>query len=150
MSISPVSPSYGTYQTGGAQNSIRQIRQDFQNLAGALQSGDLSAARTAFSTLQQLMQGFQPGNLGQPQGGNKLKDQFGTDLAAIAKALQSGDLGSAQDALKKLLEEMQAASAGRHHRAQGAQAAGNAPGAAAGAGGTPDGGLGAARIDTTA
>jgi len=45
------------------------------------------------------------------------------DLAAIGKALQSGDENSAKDALTKLQQDMQAAAKGHHHhphRAEGA------------------------------
>ena len=154
MSISPISPSFSTQQPGGTQGSIRQIRQDFQNLASALKSGDLSGAKSAVSTLQQLMQGFQPpGSSGALQGGGgKPPDKLGMDLAAIGKALQSGDLGSAQDALKKMLDEMQAAAAGHQRNAIGLQGAYNPPAASMGAGGgaNDSAAAGTVRINITA
>ena len=153
MSISSVSPNYSTYQPSNTRSNFREMRQEFQNLASALQSGDLAGAKDAFSTLQQAMQGFQRGGASAAQGGSKTQNQFGADLAAIAKALQSGDSGAAQDALKKLLEEMQAAAGGHRPQAQGAQAALNAyvpSETKAASAATGNGVGGTARIDTTA
>jgi len=126
MSIAPISSSMSTYQPSAPQAG-KGIRQDFQNLAGALKAGDLPGAKDAFSKLQQLLQGFQSGNVNQAQGnGNKSQDKLGADLTAIGKALQSGDLTSAQDSLKKLLEDMQAMRGGYRQQTQAGQGAGGA------------------------
>jgi hypothetical protein len=131
MTISGISPSYNTYQTGSAQNNFQQMRQDFKDLASTLQSGDLSGAQNAYAALQQIMQTAQSSNQNPSQNNsnsNNAQSQFSTDLAAIGKALQSGDLKSAQDAFAKLQQDMKAAGGGHHHHhhAQGAEGAGNA------------------------
>jgi len=154
MSIAPVSSSFSAFQPSAVQGNPRQIRQDFQNLASALKSGDLAGAKDAFSALQQLLQGFQPPDAGpSPGSGNKLQNQLGADLAAIGKALQSGDLGSAQDSLKKLLDDMQASHGGQQRQAQVGQVAFNSISilTSASAGGAAGGATaGSVRIDTTA
>jgi hypothetical protein len=128
MSISGVSSNPNAYQSSGVQSNFKQVRQDFRDLASALQSGDLSGAQNAFAALQQLMQNAQPSSQSQSQGNSK-QDQFSIDLAAIGKALQSGDLNSAQHAFTKLQQDIQAVQQGGHHRrhhAHGAQGANNA------------------------
>ena len=141
MSISGVLSSYSAYQPSSTQSNLKQVRQDFQDLAGALQSGDMPGAQTAYAALQQLIQGMQSAS--QPQGnGNGTQHQFNTDLAAVGKALQSGDVSAAQDAFKKLQQDMQAAGMGHHHHhhAHSAQGASNAvsPPTGSSAAGTTD------------
>jgi hypothetical protein len=137
MSISSVSSSYSTYQPSRAQSNFKQVRQDFSDLANALQAGDLAGAQNAFSALQQLMQRVQSDSQSQSQG-NGTQNQFSTDLAAIGKALQSGDVKSAKDALTKLQQDMQAGPQAHHHHAHGAEGANIAASSSIGATGTTD------------
>lgn len=130
MTISSVSSTNNAYQTSSVQDNLKQARQDFQNLAGALQSGDLSGAQNAFSALQQIMQSVPASGQTQSQG-NSTQNQLSTDMTALAKALQSGDMSSAQDAFKKLQQDMQVARQGHHH-AHGAKGASNAPSSSTG------------------
>ena len=78
---------------------MKEIMQDFKQLASALKSGDLSGAQKAYSALQQLLPD-------QSQGGNPVS----TDFAALGKALQSGDLSTAQSAFSQLQNDLQSAS----------------------------------------
>ena len=88
MSISNVSSSINAHQAGGAQSIVTQARQDLKDLASALQSGDLSGAKSGFSALIQLMQGVQQAGQSQtPSTGTQ--DKVGADLAAIGNTLQS-------------------------------------------------------------
>jgi hypothetical protein len=87
------------------QNPFRQIRQDFNQLASALQSGDLSGAQSAFSNLQQLLQGRQTGSNASSNGPSTIQ----TDFAAVGQALQSGDLNQAQNIFSQLQKDLQAA-----------------------------------------
>jgi outer membrane protein assembly factor BamD (BamD/ComL family) len=84
------------------QNPFREIRQDFQQLASALQSGDLTDAQSAYSNIQQVLQG----NSGSSNSGGSSTLQ--NDFAALGQALQSGDLSTAQSAFSQLQSDVQA------------------------------------------
>ena len=53
MSVSGISSS-SLYDTQSVQNSAQQFRQEFQQLGQDLQAGNLSAAQSDFTTLQNL------------------------------------------------------------------------------------------------
>jgi len=85
-----------------------KIGEDFENLQKALTSGDLSAAKTAFSTLQTDMKnGPKP-----PDGDSddsssvsgKSSKSKGPDLSALESALNSGDLSAAKSAFTDLMK----------------------------------------------
>ncbi len=109
MSISALSSNLITdlsqqYQ----QNPLQQIRKDFNQLASALQSGDLSGAQSAYSSIQQLLQDNQSSS-------NSITGSNGTstiqnDFATLGQALQSGDLSQAQSAFSQLQSDFKAAS----------------------------------------
>jgi thioredoxin-like negative regulator of GroEL len=97
MAIAPV--------TSSASNILPQVdslRQTFGQLTSALQSGDLSAAQSAYSTVSQAV-------------GSNPNSPFAQALAQIGDALQSGDVGKAQAALATLQQQMQAAKGAPHH-----------------------------------
>ena len=130
MSIqSVISGSYGysdTYSTTSANSSssktsMDQMKSEFDALAKALKDGNLSAAQTAFATIQKDM----PQPPGSSSSSSTTSDTSnsstastsstsassstsssssgpGADFAALAKALQSGDLSAAQTAFTKL------------------------------------------------
>ncbi len=117
MSISGISAStdpYEAYQANG-QNNLTQFRQDFQDLASALQSGDLSGAQKVFTTLQQLLPNPSAGNqTSTGQQGNG-QNPFAADFSALDQALKSGNLKNAQDAFAKLQQDMQSVKGHHHH-----------------------------------
>ncbi len=82
---------WANYQTTSSVNSHQQRQQGVKNLFTALQSGDVNAAQTAFTALQ---------NQGLPAN---------SPINAIGQALQTGDLASAQKAAQGIM-----ASRGRH------------------------------------
>jgi hypothetical protein len=92
------------------QAMIQQRRQDFsQNfskLASALQSGNLSDAQNAFSTLQSLNIQWQSivASAVNAAGNNDSGSDNTTAnmVASLGQALQSGDISSAQSALAQL------------------------------------------------
>jgi DNA-binding FadR family transcriptional regulator len=109
MSVSSVSSNSSLAQTDW-RSLMNQWKQDFKQLASALQDGDLAGAQKAFKALQQLQQSNQPGGQssnGQQasSGNNPIQDDF----AALGKALNSGDLNAAQSAFSQLQSDMQAA-----------------------------------------
>jgi len=146
MTISSISPGS---QPGIARSTLKQAGQDFSNLAGSLQSGDMSGASSAYSDLMKLMQGLQQGAPAQPSGSASPapasvsqpqavssplqatgpQGLFNSDLNSVGTALQSGDVGSAQQAFQKLLQDLQSAYHGHHHHHH--ERAASAEGAAA-------------------
>jgi hypothetical protein len=102
MSISALSSNL-VNDLSQQQNPFRQIRQDFNQLASALQSGDLSGAQSAFSSLQQLLQGRQS------NASSNGPSTIQTDFASLGQALQSGDLNQAQNVFSQLQKDLQAA-----------------------------------------
>ena len=127
MSISSISSAtdvYQTYQTS-AQNKFKEIRQDFKDLASALQAGDLSDAQKAFAALQQLLPSSSAGNLAQNGQQGSAQNPFSNDLSGIGQALQSGDLKKAQDAFATLQQDMMSVQGHHHHRHHHKVSAGN-------------------------
>jgi len=111
VSVSAVSSNSSLSQTDSS-SVLNQLKQDFKQLANALQSGNLTGAQKAFKALQQLVQGSQSGSQssgGQPAttGNNPLQNDF----AALGQALSSGNLSAAQSAFSQLQTDMQAADA---------------------------------------
>jgi len=114
MSISGVSSGNNLYQTNiSSINSQR--KQDFQNLASALQSGDLASAQKAFAQLQQ--DGSKVGQAQSSQNSNQSNGQ-NNPFQALTSALQSGDLSGAQQAFSQLQQGMKSH---HHHHKQGAE-----------------------------
>ena len=116
MSISAVSSNVTAYQTN-TQNSFQQRRADFQQLAQALQSGDLSGAQQAFAALQQA--GSSSGTQGQGSPPSGQNNPLASDLSTLGQALQSGDLSSAQKAFATLQQDMQGMRQAHHHHHHG-------------------------------
>ena len=119
MSVSPISSVDNTYQTYQAnwQDNFSQVRLGFQNLASALQSGNLADAQSAFTALTQLLPNSSAGSAGDPtqngQSGSG-QNQFAADFSAVGQALQKGDLSGAQKAFATLQQDMPSVQ-GRHH-----------------------------------
>ena len=95
------------------QAMMQQRKQDFSQLATALQGGDLSAAQKAFTDLQSLM----PGKQGQQSGttsssGNSVQKDF----VSLSQALQSGNLTDAQSTFAKLQSDLQTQGGGHRHK----------------------------------
>ena len=121
MSIAGItSSSLLNYETQSVQNSHQQINQEFQQLGQDLESGNLSAAQSDFTTLEQLI----PQNSStssSPQSNNPIAQAF----QQLAQDLQSGNLSAAQQDYKTLQQDFQNRSAeggtqpeavsGRHH-----------------------------------
>jgi hypothetical protein len=99
VTISAISP-FSASQTSNYQN----YRQAFSQLANALQSGDLDAAKSAYDTVKSspAAQGTGP---------------FAQALQQIGNALDSNDLDGAQKALATLQQQQRAH--GHHHHHHG-------------------------------
>jgi DNA-binding FadR family transcriptional regulator len=107
MGISAVSSASFTPPPQGNPSAIKQA---FDQLTSALQSGDLQSAQSAYQTLSQSPMGSDPNS------------PFAKALSQIGDALQSGDTGKAQQALAQLQQQMQAMRGHHHHHAKPADA----------------------------
>jgi hypothetical protein len=135
MSISSVSASQATLVPPGSQ-PLTEIKNDFQQLGQALQSGNLSSAQQAYATLSQLVSQNPP-----PGGASGQKNPLSLALSQIGGALQSGNLAGAQQAFSALQSAAQA------HGGQGGGAVGGA-GGHGGGGGSGGGGSSSASSTT--
>lgn len=102
----------GSNQTE-ARNTIKQGKQDFEQLLESIQKGDLAGAQQALSGLQQLPASLQ-NNLS-PSAANAADSTatigragpLATDFAALGSSLRNGNLTGAQDAYAKLQQDVQ-------------------------------------------
>lgn len=85
-------------------------RATFRQMVDAIQSGDLSTAQSAYTSLTQA----DPNIL--------TSSPLGQDLSAIGQALQSGDATAAQQALDTLKTDAQKIGGGHHHHHHGHRA----------------------------
>ncbi len=107
MSIAGLSSnSVGAWSQQTQPNPFQEVKQDFEQLAGALQSGDLSEAQSAYSSIQQVLQGVQ--GTSNTNAGSNNPDTLQTDFATLGQALQSGNLTQAQSAFAQLENDFQA------------------------------------------
>lgn len=107
MSVSSVSPSTSAaigLKPTDWRSTIKQGAQDFSQLMGALQSGDITGAQQAYSAMQQLLPGFQASG-DSISSGSAANNLIGTDFSALGTALNSGSLTGAQDAVSKLQQD---------------------------------------------
>jgi len=119
MSISALSSnSVDDLSQQQRQNPFQQIRQDFNQLASALQSGDLSGAQSAYSNIQQLLQGQQSSSTSSSVSGSTPASTIQNDFATLGQALQSGDLTQAQGAFSQLQNDIQTATQASGSQAQ--------------------------------
>jgi hypothetical protein len=126
MSISSISSNsdyFQNYSANGSSSLKQQGQQDFQSLADALQSGDLSGAQSAFASLMQLLPNSSSSATSQTQSAtisSSSSTSNGTssitnDLSALGQALQSGVLTGAQNDFSKLMQDTQAIGGSSHH-----------------------------------
>ena len=112
----------------------QQIQQDFKQLAGSLQSGDLAGAQKAYVALQKLLPSQSQNSTSSSQSSSSSTNPIVNDFNALGKALQSGDLTAAQSAFSTLQSDlksqsqssttgalMQAMRPHHHHHAAAAQ-----------------------------
>ncbi len=108
MSIGALSSSTSTNPPTSLQNTMKQ---NFQALTQAIQSGNVTAAQQAYATLTQNMPG-------QGASSNGQADPFQQAIASIGSALQSGDISGAQTAMQNLTQTMKAHHGHHHHGTQ--------------------------------
>jgi len=119
MSVSGISSS-SLYDTQSVQNSAQQFRQEFQQLGQDLQAGNLSAAQSDFTTLQNLSA---QNSSATSQSNSPIAQAF----SQLAKDLQSGNLSAAQQDFATIQQDFQNQAAqnqtqstqGHHHHHHG-------------------------------
>lgn len=116
MSVSSIASSTGVglNQTNW-RSTVKQGKQDFNQLLGALQSGDVQGAQQAYAAMQQLLPGMQAATQASAgAAGNVAANAVTTDFSALGTALSSGSLSGAQDAVAKLQQDAQTYQQGNH------------------------------------
>jgi hypothetical protein len=111
MSVSSISSSnFLNYNTQSIQSQMQQFRQEFQQLGQDLQSGNLSAAQSDLSALQQLNPQAQTSA---SQSNNPIAQEF----SQLAKDIQSGNTSAAQQDYTQIQQDFQsqAGQAHAHH-----------------------------------
>jgi len=103
---------------------MAKIKQSFQALGAAIESGDLSAAKEALAGLQE----------NAPDNSGNRKDPIGTKIAALSEAVESGDVAASKQAYADLKESLTKKASGD------APAGGGSGGPPAGGGAPPSGG----------
>ncbi|MES2309538.1 MAG: hypothetical protein V4507_11845 [Verrucomicrobiota bacterium] len=126
--INSVSSS-GVYANPPQDSRFSQRKQAFDSLTQAINSGDISAAQTAYAQLQKLQNG---GSSSQDSHSNdSSKNPGAQDFEALGTALKSGDLNAAKEALTKLQQDIKTKGPhrGHHHKppANGDQEDGASP-----------------------
>ncbi|HTT38964.1 MAG TPA: hypothetical protein VMH32_14985 [Burkholderiales bacterium] len=117
MSVSGPSPAINLYIRGSQSEQaygFKQRQPQLVSLSQALSTGDLSAARSAFSALQQDIQAAPQAQNGQPAAANAQNSVVGA-LQALGQALTSGNIPAAQTAFTTLQQNLQNAGQAHHH-----------------------------------
>lgn len=125
MSIGSTAAISGTQGTSNGNAVGQQRRQAFQQLAQALQRGDLNAAQSAYGTLSSLRGGGRRNDGdADDQGGtttaggttasSSSQGNGNSPFAQLGQALQSGDLQAAQQAFQAMGHH-------GHHHGHGSQ-----------------------------
>jgi len=117
MSIAGILSSNALTSASTLQSSQKQSQTEFQQLAQALQTGNLSSAQQVFGALTQ----------NAPSSTAILNTQLGQDFSALGSNLQTGNLTTAQKAYAAVQQDVQNAGGGQvhHHHHHGGHVAPN-------------------------
>ena len=104
MSISPIN-SNSQIGLSGLPQSGHPRRKDLKSLVDALQSGDMSAAQTAFAQMLKDNPKLAAAVNGSSSSSTSSDNPKLADFQSLSAALKSGDLSSAQKALSSLFKD---------------------------------------------
>ena len=134
MSVSAISTSSAYQQVSSSSNQGASRGGAMKSLVDSIDNGDMTGAKSAFDALQKKRQGAGGASStgAGSTGGTSQRDQY---IAALGKAIDSGDADAAKQALAKLRDDGKNAAstaqgaqgaqgAHHHHRGHKAQAAG--------------------------
>lgn len=128
MSISAISTSSAYQQVSSTSNQGTSRGSAMKSLADSINSGDLTSAKAAFDALQKNRPSSSTSasttSATSGTSGTTGTSQRDQDMAAIGKALQSGDADAAKQALAKMQQDHKSAEAsGKTHGKQAAHGA---------------------------
>jgi hypothetical protein len=106
----PALSSAGLSQYVSASSNVSASQQAFQSLQQSLAAGNLTAAKTAFDTYQQLNQNFTGTTDAASTSSTTASagsSQLTTDLASLGSAINDGNLKSAQSAFATVQGDLQ-------------------------------------------
>ena len=116
MSVSGISSNnlFSYYNTQDVQSKMKQFQQEFQQLGQDLQSGNLSAAQQAYSTIQQDVQQASPHmhhhhhhlSTGTSDTTSSSNNPLAQEFSTLGQALQSGNLSAAQTAYSTMQQDL--------------------------------------------
>jgi hypothetical protein len=116
MSVAGISStSLSNFNSQAVQNSRQQMQQQFQALGQDLQSGNLSAAQSAFASLQQSAP--QPSSTSLLQSNNPVAQEF----SQLSTDLQSGNTAAAKQDYARIEQQFQSEAMSMHHHHHGAE-----------------------------
>jgi len=104
MAVSGISSATASNSQSANSQNLRQL---FMQLVKDIQSGNLDAAKTDYSSLTQL------------QGSNGGDGPFSQAMSQIGQSLQSNDISGAQQALASLQQQLQGNHHAHHHHHHG-------------------------------
>jgi len=104
-----LSSSLLNYAASSIQNRMQSARHEFQQLGQDLQSGNLAAAQSDFTTLQQMRP--QSSSSSPAQGTNAITQDFNQ----LATDLKAGNTTAAQQDYAKLQQDFQSQGTQAHH-----------------------------------
>ena len=134
--------SNASFQPAGGTQAISKMKQSFEELGSALESGDLSSAKDLLAQL----------NKNAPAGGSG-DNPMSQKMDALSKAVESGDVKAAQQAYADIKKTMAQGpgGGGAPGGSQGAARGGQRPGGTPPAGGQkPSGASGSSASSSTA
>lgn len=108
MSVGSITSSLLSGLDSTANNTFSKMQQAWKDLESSLKSGDLDSAKIAYATITQLQQQM-TSQFGNPPRGSQLS----SDMEALGKALDSGNLSEAQQAFAAIQNDIK----NHHHPA---------------------------------
>ncbi len=109
MSIAGIlASSFMSPFTSSVQSNRQQFTQEFQQLGQDLQSGNLSAAQSDFSSLQQLV----PSS---PSSSTQSSNPISQEFSQLSSDLQAGNLTAAQQDYATIQQDFQSQGSQMHH-----------------------------------
>lgn len=101
MSVGSIASSLVSGLDSTSISTFSQMQEAWKDLENSLKSGDLDSAKKAYATITQLQQQM-ISKFGNPPGNSQLS----SDMDALGKALDSGNLSDAQQAFAAVKNDM--------------------------------------------
>ena len=101
MSVGSITSSLLSGLDSATNSTFSKMQQAWKDLENSLKSGDLNGAKKDYATITQLQQQM-TSQFGTPPGGSQLS----SDMEALGKALDSGNLSDAQQAFTSIQNDM--------------------------------------------